>query len=83
MLLMDRDSVEVFLPNPNDCYERFRRARFGATESCVLRREQASHQEGNDGKRRSTVPVKECEMYFNDLTDSIFEHRKFPIEEMF
>jgi hypothetical protein len=32
---MDRDSVEVFLPDPDDCYERLRRARFGATVSCV------------------------------------------------
>lgn len=32
---MDRDSVEVFLPDPDECYERLRRARFGATVSCI------------------------------------------------
>lgn len=28
---MDRDSLEVFLPDPDDCYERLRRTRFGVT----------------------------------------------------
>jgi len=32
---MDRESVDVFLPDPEDCYERFPRARFGATAWCV------------------------------------------------
>ena len=41
-----------------------------------------SHQEGNAGKGAQQYRCKECETYFNDLTGSFFEYRKFPIEEM-
>lgn len=32
---MDRGSVGVFLPDPEEYYEGLRRTRFGATVSCV------------------------------------------------
>ena len=81
---MDRDSVEVFLPDPDDCYERLRRARFGATVSCVYCGEREPViKKGTTGKGAQQYRCKECETYFNDLTDSFFEHRKFLIEEMF
>jgi hypothetical protein len=32
---MDADTVEVFLPDPEESYERLRRARFGGKVSCV------------------------------------------------
>lgn len=32
---MDRETVDVFLPDPEDCYERRRRARSGGTASCL------------------------------------------------
>ena len=81
---MDRDSVEVFLPDPDECYERLRRARFGATVSCVYCGEtDPVIKKGTTGKGAQQYRCKECETYFNDLTDSFFEHRKFPIEEMF
>ena len=84
MLLMDRDSVEVFLPDPDDCYERLRRARFGATVSCVYCGEsEPVIKKGTTGKGAQQYRCKECETYFNDLTQSFFEHRKFPIKEMF
>ncbi|AUX07826.1 hypothetical protein AArcSl_1879 [Halalkaliarchaeum desulfuricum] len=84
MLLMDRDSVEVFLPDPDECYERLRRARFGATVSCVYCGESDPViKKGTTGKGAQQYRCKECETYFNDLTGSFFEHRKFPIEEMF
>ena len=81
---MDRDSVEVFLPDPDDCYERLRRARFGATVLCVYCGESRPViKKGTTGKGAQQYRCKECETHFNDLTDSFFEHRKFPIEEMF
>ena len=86
MLLMDRDSVEVFLPDPDECYKRLRRARFGATEMCVYCGEsEPVIKKGTTGKgaQQYRYRCKECETYFNDLTDPFFEHRKFPIEEMF
>lgn len=38
---------------------------------------------GTTGKSAQQYRCKECGAYFNDLTGSFFEHRKFPIEEMF
>ena len=81
---MDRESVEVFLPDPEDCYERLRRARFGATVSCVYCGESDPViKKGTTCKNAQQYRCQACETYFNDLTGTFFEHRKFPIEEMF
>ena len=81
---MDADTVEVFLPDPEECYERLRRARFGATVSCVYCGEgDPVIKKGTTGKDAQQYRCKECETYFNDLTGTVFENRKFPIEEMF
>ena len=81
---MDRDSVEVFLLDPEDCYERLRRARFGATVSCVYCGDSESViKKGTTCKDAQQYRCQECETYFNDLTGTLFEHHKFPIEEMF
>ena len=80
---MDEDTVKVFLPDPEDCYQRLRRARFGATVSCVYCDEsEPVIKKGTTGKGAQQYRCKECETYFNDLTGTIFEHRKFPIEEI-
>lgn len=80
---MDRDSVEVFLPDPDDCYERLRRAEAGATVSCVYCGERDPViKTGTTGKGAQQYRCKECETYFNDLTRTVFEHRKSPIKEM-
>jgi transposase-like protein len=64
---MDRDSVEVFLPNPDDCYERLRRARFGATVSCVCCGEsEPVIKKETTGKGAQQYRCKEYETYFND-----------------
>jgi len=81
---MDKESVKVFLPDPEECYELLRRARFGATVSCVYCGESDPViKKGMTGKQAQQYRCKKCEKYFNDLTNSFFEHRKFPIEEMF
>ena len=80
---MDADTVEVFLPDPEECYERLRRARFGATVSCVYCGEgDPVIKKGTTGKDAQQYRCKECETYFNDLTGTVFENRKFPIKEM-
>lgn len=43
---MDRDLVEVFLPNREDCYERLRRALFSTTVACGIAGERAGHKKG-------------------------------------
>ncbi len=81
---MDRDSVEVFLPDADDCYERLRRARFGATVSCVYCGEsEPVIKKGTTCKGAQQYRCKECETYFNDLTGTVFGQRRFGIEEMF
>jgi transposase-like protein len=73
---MDSDSVEVFLPDPDECYERLRRARFGATVSCVYCGESDPViKKGTTGKGAQQYRCKECETYFNDLMGSFFEHQ--------
>ena len=80
---MDANTVEVFLPDPEECYERLRRARFGATVSCVYCEESDPViKKGTTGKDAQQYRCKECETYFNDLTGTVFENRKFPIKEM-
>jgi uncharacterized protein YlaI len=80
---IDRDSVEVFLPDPDECDERLRRARSPATVSCVYCGEsEPVITKRTTGKRARQYRCEECETYFDDLTDSFLEHRKFPIEEM-
>ena len=81
---MDEDTVEVFLPDPEECYERLRRAKASATVSCVYCGEsEPVIKKGTTGKGAQQYRCKECETYFNDLTGTVFENRKFPIEEMF
>ncbi len=80
---MDNESVSVFLPNPEDCYERLRRARFGATVACVHCESDEVIKKGTTGKDAQQYYCNNCETYFNDLTKTLFEHHKFPIEELF
>jgi len=81
---MDGDTVEVFLPDPQDCYKRLRRAEAGATVSCVYCGESDPViKKGTTGKDAQQYRYKECETYFNDLTGTVFENWKFLIEEMF
>ena len=80
---MDRKSVEVFLPEPEECYERLRRTRFGATEACLYCGSENVIKKGTTEKDAQKYRCKECDSWFNDLTGTLFEHHKFPIEEMF
>ena len=80
---MDSETVSVFLPNREDCYERLRRVRFGATVACVHCGSDEVIKKGTTGKDAQQHYCNDCETYFNDLTGTLFEHHKFPIEELF
>ena len=80
---MDSETVSVFLPNHEDCYERLRRVRFGATVACVHCESDEVIKKGTTGKDAQQYYCNNCETYFNDLTGTLFEHHKFPIEELF
>mgnify|MGYP006300368229 CR=1 FL=1 len=80
---MDRKSVEVFIPDREECYERLRRARFGATVACLYCGSEDVIKKGTTGKDAQKYRCKECDSWFNDLTGTLFEHHKFPVEEMF
>lgn len=81
---MDRESRETDLPASEECYERVRRVRFGRTVSCIDCGEaEPVIRKGTTTKDAQQYYCRTCETYFNDLTGSFFEHRKFSIEEMF
>ena len=80
---MDSETVSVFLSNREDCYERLRRARFGATVACVYCGSDEIIRKETTGKDAQQYYYNTCETYFNDLTGTLFEHHKFPIEELF
>jgi transposase-like protein len=80
---MDRKSVEVFIPDREECYERLRRALFGATVACLYCGSENVIKKGTTGKDAQKYRCKECDSWFNDLTGTLFENHKFPVEEMF
>jgi len=80
---MEKNSVEVFLPDPEDCYERLRRARFGATVECPYCESEEIIKKRTTCKDTQKYQRKKCGSWFNDLTGTLFEDHKFPIEEMF
>jgi transposase-like protein len=65
---MDRKSVEVFIPDREACL-------YCESEN-VIKKE-------TTGKDTQKYRCKECDSWFNDLTGTLFEFHKFPIEEMF
>lgn len=80
---MDKNSVEVFIPAREECCERLRRAESGATMACLYCGSEDVIKKGTTGKDAQKYRCKECDSWFNDLTGTLFEHHKFPVEEMF
>ena len=80
---MDEESAQVFLPSRERCFERLRLARFGETVTCVHCESEAVVKRGTTGKDVQQYWCKNCETYFNDLTDTIFGHHRFALEELF
>ncbi|WP_094192396.1 IS1595 family transposase [Haloparvum sedimenti] len=80
---MDEESAQVFLPSRERCFERLRLARFGETVTCVHCESDNVVKRGTTGKDAQQHWCKECETYFNDLTNTIFGQHRFELEEMF
>jgi len=80
---MDKQSAQVFLPPRERCFSRLRLARFGETVTCVHCESNAVVKRGTTGKDAQQYWCKNCETYFNDLTDTIFGQHRFALEEMF
>ena len=80
---MDERSAEVFLPPRKRCFERLRLAETGETETCVHCESDNVVKRGTTDKDAQQYWCKECETYFNDLTDTIFGQHRFGLEEMF
>lgn len=80
---MNKKSAQVFLPPRERCFERLRLARFGETETCVHCGSDEVVKRGTTGKDIQQYWCKDCETYFNDLTDTIFGQHRFALEEMF
>jgi transposase-like protein len=80
---MDQKSACVFLPSREQCFERLRLARFGETVTCVHCESENVVKRGTTGKDAQQYWCKDCETYFNDLTNTIFGQHRFDLEEMF
>jgi transposase-like protein len=83
---MDKDAVkEVFLPNREDCFKFLRKKRWDEKGGvrCLYCGSQNIHHNGYTPKGARKYKCCECGKYFNDLTGTIFENRRFFIEEMF
>jgi transposase-like protein len=83
---MDKDAVkEVFLPNREDCFKFLRKKRWDEKGGvrCLYCLSQNIHHNGYTTKGARKYKCCECGKYFNDLTGTIFENRRFFIEEMF
>ena len=80
---MDEESARVFLPPRERCFERLRLARFGETVTCVHCESEDVVKRGTTCKDAQQYWCTECETYFHDLTNTIFDQHRFDLEEMF
>jgi transposase-like protein len=80
---MDEESARVFFPSRERCFDRLRLARFGETVTCVHCESESVVKRGTTHKDAQQYWCKDCETYFNDLTNTIFGQHRFGLEEMF
>lgn len=77
----ERSSPDL-LTERERCFERLGRARFGAAVTCVHCGSEAVVKRGTTRKGARKYRCRECETYFNDLTNTVFGQRRFALEEM-
>lgn len=82
---MDSDVVkELFLPSREKCFELIRRVRWpGGVVKCIHCGGEKVYSDGHTRKGAKKYLCVECGKYFNDLSKTIFENRKFAVEELF
>jgi len=73
---------EVFLPNRGSCFECLRKIRWPQGVKCIYCSSSKVHKDGYTDKGAAKYYCLNCGKYFNDLTNTVFHHHKFTIEEM-
>lgn len=73
----------VFLPDREKCFEFLRKLRWPDGVKCLHCGSSKIYNDGHTDKGAVKYYCLNCDKYFNDLTNTIFWHHKFPIEEMF
>jgi len=74
---------KVFLPKQEDCLEYLREVRWHGTVRCPFCGSSDIWIDGTTCKGARKYQCQSCYRYFNDLTGTIFDNHKFPLEEMF
>lgn len=73
----------VFLPKRKDCFEYLRKVRWKGTIRCPYCLSPDIWSDESTPKDVGKYQCQNCKEYCNDLTGTIFDDRKFPLEEMF
>lgn len=79
----EETTSNVVLPKRETCYEQLRLTRAGESTVCIYCDSENVIKKGKSGKGAQRYRCKDCDTFFNDLTNTVFEHHKFTIEEMF
>ena len=74
---------KVFLPRREDCFDYLRSKRWKEGVKCVYCGSSKVWKDGLTPKGALKYECRNCGAYFNDLTGTIFERHRLPIEEMF
>ena len=72
----------LFLPDIEKCYEIIRKAKWKDGITCPYCNSKEILKYGSNSKKSQRYKCKSCGKLFNDLTNTIFEHHKFPVNEM-
>ena len=74
---------KLFLPDPEECYRIIRQTRWPKGVTCPYCGSKEVQKNGHTPKGAQKYHCKNCGKYFNDLTGTIFDHHKLPINEAF
>jgi len=73
---------KLFIPDEEKCFEEFRKIRWRDGVKCPYCGSKEIVKYGHNEKGAQRYKCKNCEKIFNDLTNTIFERHKLPINEM-
>lgn len=73
----------VFLPRREDCFDYLQKVRWKGTVRCPYCCSSDTWSDGFTLKGAKKYQCQRCYQYFNDLTGTVFDNHKFPLEEMF
>lgn len=75
-------SDSLSLPDREECYNLFREARFGEKVNCIECKSCNIIKRGTTSKDAQRYQCKDCNNYFNDLSETTFENRQLAIEQL-